>query len=255
MKLHHQILGSGPTLLIIGGMGDQTRNWLALANQLKNHFQVILLDNRDAGLSPRATTSYNLHEMTQDVKELCDDLSIHSAFVFGFSLGGKIALDLALTSPQLVKKLVLCGTGPAWRKPYSAENGVEDIIASAENSAPFFKKQFHILFGPEYRKGIAESAFIKFRERDNPPFDAKGFKRQLEAAKTFDCLEQIKNITCPTLILHGSDDVIVPADTATWMKNKIPQSELTIFEKTGHVVPAERPKEVIQKIYDFLATS
>lgn len=111
MKLHHQISGTGSPLIILHGLFGTLDNWGSQISTLNQHFQVIAVDLRNHGLSPHCDTmDYPL--MAADVIELMDDLKISSAAIIGHSMGGKVAMQIALEHPKYLKKLVIVDIAP-----------------------------------------------------------------------------------------------------------------------------------------------
>ena len=96
IHIYYETHGNGAPLLILGGLGDTTRNWQAIAKKLAKTHQVILLDNRGAGQSDRPEGPYTIEQMANDAMGVLDHLGIKETHVLGFSMGGKIALQLAL---------------------------------------------------------------------------------------------------------------------------------------------------------------
>ena len=105
MKLHYRISGAGSPLIILHGLFGTLENWGSQIATLSQHYQVIAVDLRNHGLSPHSDAiDYPL--MAADVIELMDDLNIPSAAIIGHSMGGKVAMQIALEHPLYLNKLV-----------------------------------------------------------------------------------------------------------------------------------------------------
>ncbi|MCV6590193.1 MAG: alpha/beta fold hydrolase [Marinobacterium sp.] len=117
MKLFHQIYGTGEPLLILHGLFGTYENWGSQIKGLAEHFQVIAVDLRNHGRSPHAD-EFTYPAMAADVLELMDDLALTSAHILGHSMGGKVAMQIALTAPQRLRKLVVVDIAPVAYQPH-----------------------------------------------------------------------------------------------------------------------------------------
>ena len=118
MKLHYQISGDGPPLIILHGLFGTLENWGSQVTALSQHYQVISVDLRNHGRSPHSQTmNYTL--MAADVIELMDHLRVSGSAIIGHSMGGKVAMQVALNYPQRVTQLIVVDIAPV---SYSAHH-------------------------------------------------------------------------------------------------------------------------------------
>src|SRR5262245_53883510 len=110
LELAYEVTGDGPPLLLVMGLGGDRRGWDLVRPELARRHRLVLLDNRDAGESSEATAAYGLADMAADALALMDHLGIDRFHVLGASMGGAIALHLALQAPVRVASLVLAST-------------------------------------------------------------------------------------------------------------------------------------------------
>ncbi len=111
VQLAYQSSGTGQAVIVLHGLFGAARNWLGIARQLSEHYQVITADLRNHGNSPHiAGMHYN--QMAADVHELITGLNIESPVIIGHSMGGKVAMTLALTKPELMKGLIIVDIAP-----------------------------------------------------------------------------------------------------------------------------------------------
>lgn len=116
MKLSYTQTGeSGPPLVIMHGLFGSARNWQGIAKQLANHYTVYALDLRNHGLSPHAATM-GYQEMAGDVVKFLDNQELTDSVILGHSMGGKVAMELALSQPNRVNKLVVVDIAPVTYK-------------------------------------------------------------------------------------------------------------------------------------------
>ena len=115
IAVYYEIHGSGTPLVLIGGLGADTTLHKGIIEGLAARHQVIALDNRGAGRTDKPDSAYTIEMMADDTAGLMDALSIPHAHVLGISMGGRIALELALSYPDRLDKLILVSTSAAGR--------------------------------------------------------------------------------------------------------------------------------------------
>ncbi|MEO5906463.1 MAG: alpha/beta fold hydrolase, partial [Saprospiraceae bacterium] len=130
MKLNHKIIGTGKPVIIMHGLFGMLDNWRSIAKMLEEDFQCILVDLRNHGKSPH-TDEMNYEIMVNDVIELMDDLHLSNAILLGHSMGGKVAMHLALKYPEKAEKLIVVDIAP---KKYTPHH--EDVIAAIQAIDP-----------------------------------------------------------------------------------------------------------------------
>ena len=113
IDIYFEVRGRGEWLVIIGGLGVDSSAFQHYSNILSSTYQVLTFDNRGSGRSSKPDTPYSISMMAQDTISLMDTLGIPRAHVLGVSLGGRIAMELALEHPQRVASLILVGTTPS----------------------------------------------------------------------------------------------------------------------------------------------
>ncbi len=129
LKLNYKLLGSGPPLIILHGLFGMLDNWRTIARMLENKYQCILVDLRNHGRSSH-DDEMNYQVMAQDVLQLMNDLHIKHAILLGHSMGGKVAMQFALTYPEMVEKLIVVDIAP---KKYPLHHNLEiEAIQSVE---------------------------------------------------------------------------------------------------------------------------
>ena len=258
IAIHYETVGEGETILLIAGLGACAKVWFRQIPYLSRSYRVLAFDNRGAGASDKPDVPYSMEMLAGDTAVLLDALGIGTAHVYGVSMGGMIAQELALRYPERVSSLVLgcttCG-------------GDERILPSTETlaflldpdrwerlapdertraSLPFNLSQAFIEGNPElieqYVAMVAESS---------PP--AYAYFRQREAVSAHDTCDRLPLISVPTLVISGSVDRQVPAENSSLLASRIPGAELVILEGMGHGFFIEAAEEASEAILDFLA--
>lgn len=206
-------------------------------NISKNH-RVIAIDYRGMGASS-GNAPLTVGEMADDTISFVREMGLDKVILFGFSLGGFVAQDVALKRPELVEKLILAGTGPA---------GGTGINQVGKVSWPLIIKGFFTFKDPKFYlfftstangKKSASDFLARIKERKNdrdkePSF--KAFLRQLKAIEAWgnQLPQKLENLQIPTLIANGDNDIMVPTINSYDMAKRIKGSELVIYEDAGH---------------------
>ncbi len=124
VELHYHQFGSGPPIVILHGLFGSSRNWQSVARNLANNFLVVTVDLRNHGTSPHAT-QMGYAAMAQDVSRLLQKLDLAEVTLIGHSMGGKVAMTLALTNPDRISQLVIVDIGPE-----AYENDYNDLLGA-----------------------------------------------------------------------------------------------------------------------------
>jgi pimeloyl-ACP methyl ester carboxylesterase len=203
----------------------------------KDH-HVITFDNRGVGASTGEVAD-SVEAMADDAYAFIKALGFGRIDVFSFSLGGFVAQALVVKHPELVRKLVLTGTGPAGGKGIDKVAGITylDILrATLTRSDP---KEF-LFFNRNAEGKAAGKAFVKrLQERTidrDAPAKVKVLQTQLKAIKKWgrSAPADLSKVTQPTLIANGDNDRMVPSVLSDDMHRRIPGSELVIYPDSGH---------------------
>jgi pimeloyl-ACP methyl ester carboxylesterase len=214
-------------------------NWdPRIVDPIAKNRHVITFDNRGVGAST-GTVPDSIEAMADDAYAFISALGFDKIDIFSFSMGGMIAQDLVLKHPDLVRKLVLTGTGPRGGKDMDKVIGVTyyDVLrATLTRSDP---KEF-LFFNRDEVGKVAGKAFIaRLQERTvdrDQPISLKGFGTQLKAIAKYgrSAPSDLSKITQPTLIANGDNDRMVPSVLSTDLHNRIGGSQLIIYPNSGH---------------------
>lgn len=209
-KMYYEIYGKGEPLLIIHGNGGEINNFENQIPYFAKHYQVILADNRSHGKSVDLSDSLSYDLMTDDLNALLDSIHKDSCYVIGWSDGGIEGLLLAIKYPKKVKKLAITGT-----------NLTPDSISSLD---PWVVQDF--VNNIERLEKLPETA--------NNKKELKLFRLMIREPHISH--EALQKINCPTLVIGGDQDVIVPRHTLEIAEN-IKKSNLWILPNSGHSTP------------------
>lgn len=200
VALYYEVSGTGRPVLLLPGLGADIRLLDGLANALCPSFEVAALDPRGAGRSDKPDTAYTIDQMADDAAGVLDHLNLGRTVVVGYSMGGRIALSLAIRRADLVERLVLAATS-AYTPP----------------THRFGRRWFatNVLSRLPLPKGV-------------DPQPRYAFERQLEATRAFDCRDQLDAIDVPTLVLHGRRDHMTPCALARELAGGITGARLVV---------------------------
>jgi pimeloyl-ACP methyl ester carboxylesterase len=217
-------------------------------------YQVIAFDNRGAGRTDMPQSPYTMSQMAEDAIGLLDHLDIGAAHVFGMSMGGMIALELALRHPQRVRALVLGGTMPGGPNavmagPQLMQQWASTALLPQEQA---IEKGLHFLYSEEFIAKNKERLMNRALELGHlqPPLEA--LQRQVMAVVQFNAYNRLADIRAPTLIITGKDDKIVPSENSRILAERIPGAELVELEGVGHGFLGELPAEANSIVLAFL---
>jgi pimeloyl-ACP methyl ester carboxylesterase len=250
---------TGVPLVLLNHWGAVLDNFdPRIVDGLASKHRVVATDYRGIGASG-GKAPVTVGEMARDAIALIRALGFEKVDLLGFSLGGFVAQDIVLKEPGLVRKLILTGTGPAGGK------GIEKVGAV---SWPLILKGMLTLRDPKYYLFFTSTAngrrsakaFLKRlqerkADRDKGPTPA-AFLRQLKAIKAWGRQEpqNLGSIRLPVLIANGDNDIMVPTTNSIDMSQRIPGSQLVIYEDAGHGGIFQNHADFVTKALSFLET-
>ena len=245
--------GKGNPLILIAGLGSDSQSWLPVVDKLTKHFRVITFDNRGLGRSAQDNSGITIKKMTDDCVELIRHLKLSSVYILGHSMGGMIALDLAIRYPEMVDKLILEATAPKLNKRNTElfydwvlylKSGMEKYL--------WFKNIFYWIFSPEFfeNNGMLTQAVNMAVEYPYPQSDVS-FENQFNAISIYNCISEINKIQAPTLIINGEIDMLFPSSETAELFKYITQAQTIIIPKAAHSIHMENPEDFSNNVISF----
>lgn len=236
---------NGSAILFLNSLGTDLRMWDAVLESLPQGHSLLRLDTRGHGLSDAPAGAYSLEVLVEDAEAVLDQAGISSAIVVGISLGGMMAMSLALKAKDRVRGLVLSNTAPRMgsREMWSArmatirENGLE-AISDQILDRWFADPDARCANGP-WRSMLCRT-----------PVD--GYLGCCGALATADLTDRVAEIACPTLVIGGSHDGASPPDLVRSGAERIAQARYIELDGIGHLPPIEAPRQFADHVTSFL---
>jgi pimeloyl-ACP methyl ester carboxylesterase len=243
VRIHYEVRGSGPALLLTHGFSASTAMWAAAAEELARTHTVITWDIRGHGASdyPADPALYSVPLAVGDMAALLDAVGARRAVVAGHSLGGFLSLEFRLANPERVAALVLIDTGPGYRSDAPRAVWNERI----EKMAAAFERKGLAALGDG-----AEVRAATHRDATGLARAARGILAQRDGR----VVESLPKIAVPTLVLVGEHDEAFLAGSR-YMAEKIPGAELAVIPGAGHSPNLSKPVEFHRALEGFLSRS
>lgn len=253
LTIYYESRGSGEPLVVIRGLGSALESSPEIVERLSRHFRVVSFDNRCVGRTDQPQQPFTVKDMADDTAALMDALEIRSAHVLGISLGGMIAQELALRHSARVRKLALacthagvrtCTRAPEWASRIFNESAQMPREQARAHAVP-------ILFAPktiEERPEVVEQ-MLQTAASNNQ--SKSSYKLQLAAALAHDTYDRLPEIKQPTLVITGTEDVLIMAENSRLIAGQLPCARLIEFEEAGHLFFIEKADEVSRALVDF----
>jgi pimeloyl-ACP methyl ester carboxylesterase len=251
LSLYYEDHGVGPPVVLIAGIPAIANDWEPLSMRLADAGRrVIAYDNRGSGASSVTPGPYSTAQLAHDAAALLDYLELERADVFGMSMGGMIAQELAISYPDRVGRLVLGCTHAGIAYAATAPEAAGRAFAlRTDNWALRMRTLAPFAFARDAQPSRLQ-AFIAKKSRDAQ--DPIGYRAQIEAVLAHDTASRLKLIRAPTLVLTGDDDRVIPGESSQLLVERIPKAALRIIPGTGHLFFLEQPDETFKILSDFL---
>ncbi len=265
-----RIAGSGPVLLLIHGIGDNSTTWTPVHSRLARRFTVIAPDLLGHGLSDKPRADYSVAAYANGMRDLLSVLDVDKVTVVGHSLGGGVAMQFAYQFPQLLERLILVGAGGVTKdvnialRLASLPGGGEALgLLRLPLVAPVLQTAGRLLGGALGSTGLGRDIPNMLRIlADLPePTASAAFTRTLRAV--VDWRGQVVTMldrcylteSVPVQLIWGEQDAVIPVSHAMMAHAAMPGSRLEIFEGSGHFPFHDDPDRFIELVERFIDTS
>jgi 3-oxoadipate enol-lactonase len=227
IELYYEVHGEGSPLLLIPGLGVDVDFFRGIIDDLATSCRVVAFDPRGAGRSDKPDVPYSIDGMADDAAALLNHLNIERTTVLGCSMGGRTALMLALDHRALVDRLVLAATS-AYVPPdrlFTRRWLIMDVLSQIP---------------------VPKSV---------DPQPRYAWRRQREASVGFDCTTRLGEINMPTLVVHGTDDHIVPFSLGQKMARRIRDARLVTVPGGHRALFTTHADLLVKEVRSFMSNS
>jgi pimeloyl-ACP methyl ester carboxylesterase len=252
ITLAYQDAGSGSPLVLINGFASTMNMWNPpVLAALAGHFRIITFDNRGTGYSSASDEPFSIPLFAGDTLALMDALGIARAHILGLSMGASIAQEVVLSQPGRVDRLILvagtCGGNRAvWMKP----EVLETLSDKSGSGVDLANRMFSVLFPKKWL--MAHDPWQYCPEVHETVSEANA-ARQAEAFYTWSgSYDRLPQVRSPTLVVTGTDDIVIPPANAITLSERIPAARLVQVPGAGHGLMYQCPGEFAEAVLEFL---
>jgi pimeloyl-ACP methyl ester carboxylesterase len=235
--------GEGPAVLLIMGLGLPGAAWWRTVPVLARACRVLTFDNRGSGRSQDPTGPLTIAAMAADAVAVLDAADIAHAHIYGISMGGMIAQELALRYPDRVGGLVLGATSPGGAAATPPDAATVAFLArrAALGDEEGRWASVPYVYSARTRRVGGQRIGEDFARRREYPFSLGGYMAQLAAAAAHDAFSRLSEIRAPTLVVHGAEDRMVPPKNGRTLAAAIPDAELLLVNDAAHLYTTDEP--------------
>ena len=252
IMMNYELAGEGDCLALIHGAGDNLHMWYEQVPVLSQRSRILTYDIRGFGETEYPEGAAGLPLLAEDLYQLLRVLAIDRAVVLGYSMGGRIGLQLAIDHPEAVKALILAnsGVGAAPPAPEAVERRKRLVAMLERGEAEAVAEQ---MTAASFSPGLKERDPAKFERykavklRNDPQRFARVWGVVATASPP-----NLSRLSCPVLIIAGEQDSFMPLGAARATHAAMPNSRLEILP-TGHAAAIEAPEEFNRIVLEFLA--
>jgi pimeloyl-ACP methyl ester carboxylesterase len=247
VRLYWESQGSGEPILLITGHRFRRHMWYPVIPALAEHYRVITMDNRGMGDSSTPCRSWTISDMADDALAVLDAAGVTRAHIHGMSMGGFIALDIAIRAPERVATLTIGCSG-----------------ARLEVSKPDIQIRLRHLLTRKGRKELVTTMLhgpaaseddvavsLRAVAKNKPGYwGSRGQRRAMLSQRR--TVDDLRRVDAPTLILHGDADRLMPLEGARRLADNIPGAKLTVLPGAGHYYMADAKNDANAALLAFL---
>ena len=243
----------GDSILLIHGWGVNSEIWVSLVDQLKKFFKIYIIDLPGMGQSS-TISPYTLENLAKEIRV---NIPVDKCNILGWSLGGQVAIQLAIKNPQFVKKLILMSTTPCFVERYDWPYGVKKKFFNkfeidAKNKIDDTLMKFFLIQTKDIVNAKDTMRFLKRNFIQSSYHKTHGMQNALGILKNTDLRKEIKKITKQSLIIIGDKDRLTCPDASLWLNRNIRTSTLVKIQGANHMPFITHTKEVIDSMKEFL---
>ena len=249
LEIAYERAGEGSPLVFVHGAAVDGRMWQPQLAALADEFTVVAWDEPGAGRSSDVPADFDLPDYASCLAALVDAVALGPVHVAGLSWGGTVVLELYRRRPELVATLILIDTYAGWKGSLPGEEvqaRLEGLRQMLAEPAELFDPTLPGLFA-----GDPPAAFVPLLEEMAADVRPDHLRRQLLLMAEADQRDLLPQITVPTLLIWGEQDVRSPITVAHQFEQTIPAAKLVVIPNCGHVSNLEQPEHVNDAVREF----
>jgi pimeloyl-ACP methyl ester carboxylesterase len=252
VRLYVEEHGDGEPLLLVEGLGQSMWAWREQVPVFAERFRTIAFDTRGTGRSQVPDEPYGIPDLADDAAAILDGRAAH---LVALSMGGYVSLTLALARPELVRSLVLVGTGAGGPDRVPRPEHVRAAFAAAQGLplAEYGRATTPYTFSAGWPERNPERYEAILRARLEHPTPHETIDMHMTACyRYYDEGAPVEQLDVPALVVHGDEDLIVPVENGRMLAARLPNARYVELPGRGHNVPLEDPDTFNRLVLDFL---
>ena len=260
IDIAYKVFGKGDPILLLSGSNAVMDQWdPTLLRELSSNHTVIIFDHRGVGNTTAGTKPFSMIQFANDTAGLLDALNIQKADVLGLSMGSFVAQELALLHPEKLNRLILYAASCGGEQAIPESPDVAQIFSDvANNRLQDITKFLSVIFPESWIRSHPNSLALPM-SKEIVPNDTKiqqdKVVKEWFATNWSGVCDQLSNITVPTLVVTGTEDVAVPANNSLIIAQKIPGAWLVQIKEAGHGLMYQYPDQLSTVLETFLTTT
>lgn len=256
LEIAYDLIGTGPPVAMINGIGSPRAGWELQAPALAQYFTVLTFDNRDVGETGGGASPepYPMRQFAADLAGLMDAIGWSSAHIVGASMGGAIAQEFAISYPSRTRSVsIVC----SWPKsdPWMVELMTQwDQVFEHQGRVAWDRTTWLWVFTERFFNAEPDPLPGLLRGSETMPFPQtfESYMRQSEAFKGHDALDRLSSIASPAHVIVGEEDIYTPLRYSLEIANAIPGATLTVIPEAGHGLFWEQTELFNRSLGNFL---
>ncbi len=250
ITIHYEMYGGGENLILIHGMGDTLKMWYNQVPSFSEKYRVITYDVRGFGQTEHPLGDITIATHCEDLNGLMNALGIQKTYLLGFSMGGRIAMEMAATHPEKIKALIMANStlslGPATRE---AQERRRQMIEAFQNKD--LKRVERATIGA-FSPGFKDKNPVEFQKYLKVKLENIEGSKTIPAGLPKGPLPDVSRVKCPVLFIIGKYDSIAGIDQGEEAAKMIPGLRMVVFP-TGHAAAIEMPERFNAAVIGFLS--
>ncbi|MEH6517326.1 MAG: alpha/beta hydrolase [Halioglobus sp.] len=252
LEIHHDLQGSGPPLVMIGGWPPGRLSWEPQLEAFTERYTCMTVDWPGRGGSPKVDWSYSTQDMARAVVKIMDSIGWDEAHIVSTAIGGGAAQWIAITEPERVRSLGLQSTWGRFDVFNQAQ--ADEQRALLDLDIELWQKNMMLwAHSPSYHVETNGKYLGTSRGKQLMPGDKEVIYKLLDCSRRHDALDKVHLIKAPTLITVGGEDYITGFRFSRQFFERIPGAELHVFPGMGHGMRHEDPEKYTKLTLDWLA--